>query len=282
MELENILSTILITVSGHPVTVANVVFAGAILVGTWVLHAMAGRAFDRAERGAHGGDTRLGVTRRLIRYLMGIGALMAALSALGIDLATLFTAGAFFAVGIGFAMQDIAQNFVAGVILLVERSIKPGDVIEVEGRFILIKEMGIRSTIARTRDYEEIIIPNALLAQTVVKNFTLTDSVFRVRAVVGVAYNSDIPMVKRTLLDVGRSLSWRIQDHEPVVLLTSFGDNSVNFELSVWTINPWEARPAQSLIHEAIWEAFQRDGIVIAFPQLDVHLDEPVLKALGR
>jgi len=85
-----------------------------------------------------------------------------------------------FPVGLGFAMQNIAQNFVSGLILLVERAIKPGDIVEVEGRVVRVLKMGIRTTIARTRDDEEIIIPNASLVQSSVKNYTLEDSYFRI------------------------------------------------------------------------------------------------------
>ncbi len=278
--LEDLLNTTILTVADKPLTVANVVFAVVVLLAGWAIHRMGARAFDRAE-GRAGADQRLGVARRLFRYVVGIGAILGALSALGIDLATLFTAGALFAVGVGFAMQDIAQNFVAGVILLVERNIKPGDVVDVEGRFIRIREMGIRSTIAWTRDHEEIIIPNSLLAQTVVKNYTLTNSVFRVRASVGVTYGSDMAVVKKTLFEVGQAIPWREKEHEPLVLMTTFGDNSVTFELILWSANPWEARPALSMMNEAIWDAFQAKGIVIAFPQLDVHLDDAVVDKLA-
>ena len=114
-------------------------------------------------------------------------------------LEALFAAGAVFAIGLGFAMQNIVQNFVSGVILLAERTIKPGDVLQVDGRFVKVRHMGIRSTICRTLDEEEIIVPNATIVQSTVTNYTLQDSLFRLRCTVGVVYGSDMVLVKNTL-----------------------------------------------------------------------------------
>lgn len=279
----HLINATLFKLAGTEVTVATLATAGLICLVTLYLARLLDRAVTRALTSR--GVTREGSlvpARRLVRYIFLSIGFSVAIKTMGIDIATLFTAGAIFAVGIGFAMQSIAQNFVSGVILLVERAVKPGDVVELNGTFVRILEMGIRSTVARTRDDEELIIPNFTLAQSTVKNYTLTDSLYRLRAKVGVAYGSDMAKVKQVLLDVGNSIDWRVTDKEPLVLLESFGDSSVNFELSVWMVDPWEARPALSAIHEAIWFAFQKEQIVIAFPQLDVHLSPVVQEALMR
>jgi potassium-dependent mechanosensitive channel len=116
----------------------------------------------------------------------------------GLDL-KLFAAGAVFAVGLGFAMQNIVQNFVSGVILMVERTIKPDDVLEVEGDIVRVQKMRIRATMVRTRNEEELIIPNSTLVQGAVKNYTLTDSRFLLGTVVGVTYGSDMQLVREVL-----------------------------------------------------------------------------------
>ncbi|NIP57585.1 MAG: mechanosensitive ion channel [Gemmatimonadetes bacterium] len=220
------------------------------------------------------------IARRLIHYgVMAVGAGLA-LENLGINLATLFAAGAVFAVAIGFAMQNITQNFVSGVILLVERAIKPGDVLEVEGRVVSVQKMGLRTTVARSRDEEEIIIPNSTLVQSTVKNYTLRDSLYRVRATVGVAYGSEMKRVMEVLRECVEDLSWRFQDRDAVVFLTEFGSSSVNFEVSTWMQDPWTAPRARSEMNDAIWHALADAGITIAFPQLDVHFDPPVTEPL--
>ena len=132
---------------------------------------------------------------------------------------------------------------------------------------------------ASIADDEEIIIPNATIVQSTVKNYTLKDSIFRLRAKVGVTYGSDMALVKETLREVGASMEWRNRTKDPLVLMIDFGDSAVIFEVSVWIDNPWVQRRALSDLNEAIWWAFKEKGIVIAFPQLDVHLDREAVEA---
>jgi small-conductance mechanosensitive channel len=137
------------------------------------------------------------VTARLVHYSIMLVGFGIALSTAGIDLRAFFAAGAVFAVAIGFAMQTITQNFVSGVILLFERTIKPGDVVELEGRLMAIRELGIRSTIARGLNEEDLIIPNSALVQATVINYTLRDALYRVDAEVCVIYCDDMRKVRR-------------------------------------------------------------------------------------
>lgn len=273
----------LFTIGGAPVTVARLALAALIAAATFVMSWVFQRAVTRllGLRGVTREGT-LGVARRLTHYFVLAVGFGTALETLGINLSTLFAAGAIFAIGLGFAMQNIAQNFVSGVILLVERSIKPGDVLEVEGRFVRVQEMGIRATIGQTLDDEEIIIPNSVIVQSTVKNYTLRDSICRLRASVGVVYASDMALVRRTLETVAGRMEWRSRAKEPVVLMTVFGDSAVIFEISLWIDDPWGMRRAKSQLNEAIWWAFKEQGIVIAFPQLDVHFDRESLRALLR
>ena len=262
----------LFRLAGNEITIVEL--ATAIGIGFLTLYVA--RLGENATQGALRArgvrsETTLVPAQKIVRYsLMSLGFVIA-FHAVGIDLAALFTAGAIFAVGLGFAMQSIAQNFVSGVILLLERAIKAGDVVEVDGRFVRIVEMGIRSTIARTRDEEELIIPNHTLAQSSVKNFTYRDSLYRLRVPVGVAYSSDMAKVVEVLETVGREMKWRVTNKEPLVLWRDFGDSSMIFELSVWMQDPWTARLAESDIRRSIWNGLQAAGIVIAFPQMDVH-----------
>jgi small-conductance mechanosensitive channel len=203
---------------------------------------------------------------------MGVGFAIG-LETLGIDLGAFFTAGAVFAVGIGFAMQNIAENFVSGVILLVERTIRPGDILEVNGEMVRVRNLGIRSTLARTTDDEEIIIPNSELVKNPVKNLRLSDSLLRVRVPVGVAYDSDLPTVMKVLQTTARTVQPDLDSSPPVVVLTAFGASSIDFEVSVWTLDPWSKPVVRSNLILAMWKALEEADIVIAFPQLDVHVD---------
>jgi small-conductance mechanosensitive channel len=253
------------------------VFVAIVLVTFWISRLAqrgARRAF--ALRGIDDVGT-VGIATRLLHYAVIMLGLGIGLQTVGVDLGALLAAGAFFAVALGFAMQNVAQNFVAGIILLTERTIKPGDVLEVEGRVVRVSRMGLRSTVARTRDEEDLIIPNATLVQNTVTNYTLRDPTYRLRATVGVSYAADLDEVKRVLRQAAESLPGRSERHEPRVLLCGFGDSSVNFEVSVWSEDPWGARVTRSSLNEAIWWALRAAKITIPYPQRDVHLiREPV------
>lgn len=272
----------LFTIGGKPISIVNVCAAVVVLVATlWVsrvLRSAIRRAMSR--RGVREGTAA--ALARLLHYTVlaiGIGI---ALQAVGVELSALFAAGALFAVALGFAMQNIAQNFVSGVILLVERSIKPGDILGVEGQVVRVVAMRIRSTIAQTRDGEDLVVPNSVLVQSTVKNYTLENSSYRVRTTVGVLYTSDMAVVERTLQGVANGITWRLEQPEPQVVLTEFGDNAVIWEVAVWMSDPWLARPALSKLNRAIWDAFKQEAIIIAFPQLDVHFDPPVADGLRK
>ncbi len=279
-----LLDTELFELAGTTVTPLTLLTVATIVGVSFYLSSMFQRLVGHSlrSRGVEDEGT-VGVLQRLLHYAVIVVGLGVALQTVGIKLGALFAAGAVFAVGIGFAMQNIAQNFVSGIILLVERSIKPGDVLRVEGRMVRVKRMNIRSTIVRTRDGEDLIVPNALLVQGTVTNATLRRNAYRVRARVGVHYGSDMRQVRATLEQVPQQLSWRLAGHpryEPRVLLLDFADSAVTWELAVWTDDPWDERAALSSLREAIWNAFKDMGITIAFPQVDLHLDSPVVEAL--
>jgi small-conductance mechanosensitive channel len=272
----------LFDVAGTPITLATLITLVLILLVTIVISKVLEMATVRAFRLRKVTDEgTVGVARRLVHYsvlLIGIGI---GLQTVGINLTALFAAGALFAIALGFAMQNIAQNFVSGVILLVERAIKPGDVLKVEGRIVKVTKMGIRATIARTLDDEEIIIPNSVLVQTTVKNLTLKDRLHRLRATVGVLYSSDMAKVMETLQKAAEEISWRVQHLPPRIFLREFGNSSVNFEVSVWIDQPWRMQQRASELNKTIWWALKEAGITIAFPQLDIHLDSPVERSLA-
>ena len=274
----------LFELGGAVITTATLLTAGILLTLTVVASKSLSAFVSRVLLRRGGKPGPVGTISTLLRYFVLVVGIGIALDTAGINLAALFAAGALFAVGLGFAMQSIAQNFVAGVILLVERSIQPGDILQVEGKVVQVLDMGIRASVARTRDGEDLVIPNAVLIQTTVTNHTLKDSIHRIKVPVGVTYDSDMAVVKETLTAVASTVSGRyaIEGKAPQVIMTDFGDNAVNWEVAIWMNDPWTSRPAISALHEAIWWAFKEKGIVIAFPQLDVHFDAPVTTALAR
>lgn len=272
----------LFEIAGTPVSVATLISIGVVLLATVIVAKILSGLFERVlRRRKKAGEGEVKALVRVVRYAIWLLGLAIALSTAGINLSALFAAGALFAVAIGFAMQNVVQNFVAGVILLLERAIKPGDVLEVEGQLVRVVQMGIRTTVARTLDDEDLIIPNGTLAQSSVKNFTLRDPEYRVRMRVGVAYSSDMESVRATLEATARAIPWRLSGHEPRILLAEFGSSSVDWEVSVWTDDPWRVRTLRSELQIAVWNALKAADLTIAFPQVDVHFDPAALRALA-
>ncbi len=279
---DKVLNTGLIELAGTEITLATLLIFATIVVLTfwaskWLQHLL--RMWFRS-RGVED-EGSLGVMQRLLHYTVIVVGLGVGLQTVGIKLGALFAAGAVFAVGVGLAMQNLAQNFVSGIILMLERSIKPGDVLVVNGMTVRVKKMNLRATIVRTLDDEDLIVPNADLVQSTVNNQTLRHKTIVLRASVGVHYDSDMRRVRQVLEDMSQGLDWTSERGEPQVLLVGFGASSVDWEVGVWTEDPWTARRDLSRLYEATWAALHDAGITIAYPQLDVHLDTQAIQAIG-
>lgn len=276
------LTTPLFTISGTAVTLMTITIFMVIVIFSFILSFVLQRGLKKAL--AHNFVKREGTLAallRLLHYSIVIIGLGVGVETIGINLSALFAAGAIFAIAIGFAMQNVVQNFVAGVILLLERSIKPGDILEVEGTVVKVIDMGIRTTVVRTWKEEELIMPNSIFSQSTVKNYTLRDNEFRLGVVVGVSYASDMKKVIEVLEKTARNVTWRLSEPEPRVLLQDFGSSSVDFGVYVNIDDPWRQRIYMSDLRTNIWFAFKEANITIAFPQMDVHLDPPVTEALA-
>lgn len=263
----------LFDIGGKPVTIATLFIVAAIILGSAFISRAVRFVMHRAlvSRGVQEGK-QLRSLERLLNYGIMLVALLVALQTAGIDLSAVLAASAVFAVGIGIGLQGLAMNFVCGIVLLVERSIKIDDIIELEGKICRVMDLGIRATRVRTLFEEDIIVPNSVLVQQPIKNLTLHDSIIRIPVRVGISYGTDLDKVKRTLEECARDLEGMDPEYEPIVILESFGPSSLEYEVSVWIHDPWHHRRHQSRLREAIYAAFQREKITIAFPQLDLHV----------
>ena len=280
-EVGEYLATPLYTIGDTEGTVGTTLTVAFMVLVTWWLSRLVSQAILRAfkRRGAVDHEAVLPYARSAQILILIVG-FSVAFNTLGFKLMAVFAAGGLFAVAIGFAMKNIVENFVSGLIMRIERSIKRGDILEVEGQVVMVKDVGIRFTLARNRDDEDLLIPNSILMQSMVTNRTLSNDLFRLRAPVGVVYSSDMRLVKETLMTAATSLTWRSAKMEPLVIMRAFGSSSVDFEVSVWLEDAWRVGQYVSQLNEAIWWSLKEAGIVIAFPQLDVHFDEPVVESL--
>jgi Small-conductance mechanosensitive channel len=202
-------------------------------------------------------------------------AFLLALNAVGIDFTALTVFGGALGVGIGFGLQRIASNFISGFILVLDRSIKPGDVISIGDKFGWVEELRARYIVVRNRDGVETLIPNENLITSEVINWSYTDRHVRVRIPVQISYNDDPEQAMALMLEAASAAERVVADPAPTVRLQEFADNGILLELRVWIDDP-EAGVGgvRSAINLAIWRAFKQAGISFPYPQRDLYIKE--------
>jgi small-conductance mechanosensitive channel len=209
----------------------------------------------------------------LVRYFFLCLGLYLGFVTAGFNLTTLTVILGALGVGIGFGLQNIVQNFTSGLIILFERPIKVGDYVDLGDLSGMIQHISIRSTTIRTNDNVSVIVPNSEFVSSRVVNWSHGSPEVRVRVPVGVAYGSDLELVKKALMEVAQEDEGVLSIPAPTVFFRGFGDSSLNFELGVWRQTEG-IRPVRlvSDLNFAIDKKFREYGITIPFPQRDVHL----------
>ncbi|MEO1050097.1 MAG: mechanosensitive ion channel domain-containing protein [Bacteroidota bacterium] len=209
----------------------------------------------------------------IIRYVVLVVGLLVIIQSAGIDLSALSILAGALGVGIGFGLQNITNNFISGIIILLERPIKAGDRIEVGDVKGDVVDIRARSTTVITNDNITLIVPNSEFISSTVINWSHNDRNVRFRFPVGVAYKEDPAQVKQLLLEVAKENTDVLSIPEPDVLFDEFGDSSLNFTLMVWTTE-YIDRPniLKSQLYFAIFEKFKEYDIEIPFPQRDLHV----------
>ena len=212
---------------------------------------------------------------RINHYLLMIIGVIISFQFIGIDLSGLAVIFGLLSVGIGFGLQNITSNFIAGLILLIERPIKIGDRVtvgETEGDVI---DINIRSTTVRTLNNIAMIVPNSEFISSRVTNWSHEDTRIRLEIQVGVSYQSDLDIVLSSLQEVGREHPAVLKSPAPDVLFVSFGDSAWNMCLRVWLTEPKQYPQVASDLHCAIVRKFRKNQVEIPFPQRDLHLRSP-------
>ena len=214
----------------------------------------------------------------IVRYtVLALGFLLAAAAA-GIGLSQLALFAGALGVGVGFGLQNVVSNFVSGLLLVFGRPVKVGDTIDIVGFRGTITKIGIRSSTVRSWNGADVIIPNSKLIESELVNWTHDDASMRVDVAVGVAYGSPLRKVHETLLEAAQSLELALETPPPAVLMTGFGDSSIDFRVQVWIAHPPNMPRVQSALGLAIDEALAAKGIEIPFPQRDLHIRSDATK----
>jgi len=205
-------------------------------------------------------------------YLIFLSGALISLSMVGIDLSSLAIIGAGLSVGIGFGLQELVANFISGIMLLFEQSIRPGDLIRIDDTFGMVDRLRIRSTTIRTHDNVEIIVPNQSLLTSSVINYTHSDRLVRLFISVGVSYDSDPLEVREALLVAAGQHHHVKSEPPPVVFFIGYGDFSLDFDLTVF-VDEIELIPdLRSELRFIIWDELTKRDITIPFPQRDLHI----------
>ena len=269
----------LFTVNETPVTAVGIVRVAAALGVAWSISVLIRRALLRvAERRHSMSIGSIDTMARLFHYVILAIGLLVGLSSIGIDFAKLALFASALGVGLGFGLQAVFANFVAGLILLLERSLKVGDFVDLQSGITgEVREINIRSTLVTTNDNIDILVPNSEFVNGRVTNWTLREVYRRFHIPFGVVYGVDKEQVRAAALEAAASVDFTLkgqQKREPQVWLVGFGESSLNFELVVWVDLAGVKRPAAT--HAAYcWaldSALRRHDITMPFPQREIHI----------
>ncbi|QPG05792.1 mechanosensitive ion channel [Salinimonas marina] len=273
--LQAILSTTLFTLYERTFTVGEILLLPLLLViGWWLIDKMAHLATYRLRKSGASADS-VHLFKRIFYIIAMAVLLITTLDVLNVPLtAFAFLSGAV-AIGFGFGAQNIINNFISGWILMWERPIRIGDFLEVDGARGSVEAINTRSTRIRRVDGVHMLIPNSKLLENTVINWTLIDYLTRTSVRVGVAYGSDCTKVSSLIFAAADAHEHILKESKPVVIFDDFGDNALIFEVFFWVNASVERdlRQIRSELRFAIEKSFREAGIVIAFPQRDIHVD---------
>lgn len=277
--LREIATSSLVTIGDTPITLAGIFRVLVVLTIAFWLSRILRHALNRmaASRRTGMSPSSLYSLGRLLHYVIIIAGIIIGLSSIGLDFSNLALVASALSVGIGFGLQSVVSNFVSGLILLFERSLKVGDFVELDsGVTGMIREINVRSTLLNTNDNVDILVPNSEFVNGRLINWTLREAVKRVHIPFGVAYGTDKDLTRKAALEAAERvpLTMKGAGREPQVWLVNFGDSSLDYELVVWLGPDSVRRP--SAVHAAyLWEietSLAEHGIEIPFPQRDLHL----------
>ncbi len=251
------------------------ILGGILAILVTMLTAMwLGRMLERTVMATNSLDLSLRVVlSKLLRAVLIVLGVLIALPLAGINITVLSVFGGALGVGIGFGLQKIASNYLSGFIILLDRSIHPGDVLTVDGRFGKVSKLTSRYLLLQSTDGTEAIIPNDTLVNTTVVNHSYSNRQIRIGIPVQISYQSDLLVAMEIMRQAAVNQSRVLADPVTKVFLKSFGDNGIDLELSIWINDPEEGqRGLCSDINMEIWRKFKENNIEIPYPQRDLRI----------
>ncbi|MGB1251596.1 MAG: mechanosensitive ion channel family protein [Candidatus Promineifilaceae bacterium] len=263
----------LITVGTYTLTVgilaALLLTIYTTIVCSWLLQDILYRLIEPNIEGDPGIVHSINTIGRYTVIAIGI---LFALRAVGLDLTSFAIIGGGLSVGIGFGLQQIVANFFAGIILVFEQALRPGDIVKLDEEIGVVEKLNIRSTVIRTYDNVEVIVPNERFLTSKLVSYTKSDRTVRLSLPVGAGYDSDPEQVQQILLKAAQSHPSVLRKPNPIVFFKGFGDSSIDFTLMVWLQDPRDMPRVRSDLNFSIWKYFAEYKIEIPFPQHDLNL----------
>ncbi len=214
---------------------------------------------------------------KLFRVVLFTIAIVVALDSVGIDLTAFAVFSGAIGLGIGFGLQKVFSNLISGVILVMDRSVKPGDVIAIGETYGWINALSARYVSVITRDGTEHLIPNEELISQRVENWSFSNRLVRLRLAIGVSYDTDVNKAIEVAIDAASAVDRVLAEPAPVCYLVGFGDSAIDLELRVWINDPRNGLTnVKGAIYLGVWEKFAEHGIGLPYPQRDLHIKSPV------
>lgn len=220
---------------------------------------------------------------KVLRTVTIAGAILITLNIVGVNLTAVTLFGGAIGVGLGFGLQKIVSNFISGIIILVDRSIKPGDVIEIEGVYGWISSITLRFVSIVTREGKEFLIPNEDFITHKVVNWSYSDRLVRVKADLKVSYRADLEEAIDLVCDAAESIDRIVSDPSPSCLVMGFGESSIQLELRFWIQDPQNGiANVTSEAYIAVWKSLKENNVEIPYPQQDIHVRSIQKKTKSR
>lgn len=257
------------------ISVYNIFIAVIILIVSWIILMVIKRIIYRFDKFDDGKKYAL---YRLTKYFLMVITIVLILSAFGVDITVFIAGSAALLVGIGLGVQSLFNDFISGIELLIEGSLKVNDIIEVDGIVARVKKIGLRTSEVLTADGIYIIIPNSFLTSNKLINWTHAKNESRFHLQLGISYKSDVNKAMKIMIDAAVNNEMVIKEPKPHVRLLDFGDSAVILDLLFWLSFAFNTEDIKSDIRKEIYKKFGENNIEIPFPQRTVHLNPVDLK----
>jgi len=276
--------------TGLDVTPGRIVLALAVLLGGWLASRLFGLLLGRSAAGRNLEPSVRYSVGRLVHYILLVLTALMALTALGVNMSSLAVVAGALGLGIGFGLQTIVANFIAGLILLFERPIRVGDRIslgdvdqEATGQVNgYVRAIKLRATTVETPDSITLIVPNSEFVTRTIVNWSFGQSRMRIRLNIGVAYGSDIDLVTRIIHEAAMAHPTTIKEPDPEVRLVATADSALEFQLLVWIPDARLRGRVDSELRFDLVRRFRAAGVTIPFPQRDLHIVDAPDALTGR